>query len=104
MGMRVSTSDRDVVVRSRADGLTELSPRLSPLRLDERWMVITTVVIAAWGFYLAGVMPASVLAAVLTCCLVGDFAIGAKALFLSVVRPPAKVIPVTRFARPQRRD
>jgi len=101
------SSDRDVVVRSRSDGLTELSPKRLPLRLDERWMVITTVVIAAWGFYLAGVMPAPVLGVVLTCCLVGDFAIGAKGLFLSVLRPPGKVIPVTRSTRPRppfRRD
>ena len=98
------SSDRDVVVRSRADGITELSPKLSPLHLDERWVVITTVAIAAWGFYLAGVMPAKVLAAILTFCLVGDFALGAKALFLSVTRPPAKVIPVARFTRPRRRE
>jgi hypothetical protein len=102
--MRISSSDRDVLVRSRSDGLTELTPKLAPLRLDERWMVITTVVIASWGFFLAGSMPAPVLALVLTACLVGDIAIGAKTLMLTLLRPPAKVILVPRFERLRRRD
>lgn len=100
--MRVPASDRDVVVHSRRDGVTALSPKLAPLRLDERWMVITTVVIASWGFFLAGAMPAPVLALVLTACLVGDVAIGAKALILALLRKPAEVIEVARFDRHRR--
>lgn len=101
--MRSPSSERDVLIRSRSDGLTELSPKLAPLQLDERWMIITTVVIASWGFYLAGTMPALVLAAVLTCCLIGDVALGAKTLLLALLRPPAKVISVPRFDRLRRR-
>jgi hypothetical protein len=97
--MRVLPSDRDVLVRSRDDGVTELYPKLSPLEVDERWMIITTVLIASWGFYLAGAMPAPVLALVLTACLVGDVALGAKALVLTLLRKPAKVIQVARFDR-----
>jgi hypothetical protein len=97
--MRLPPSDRDVVVRSRDDGVTELSPKLSPLQIDERWMIITTVVIASWGFFLSGKMPAPVLALVLTACLVGDIAIGAKAVLLAVLRKPAQVIQVARFDR-----
>jgi hypothetical protein len=104
--MRIPSSDRDVLIRNRSDGLTELTPKLAPLRLDERWMVITTVVIASWGFYLAGSMPAPVLALLLTACLVGDVAIGAKTVILALLRPPAKVIPipVPRFERLRRRE
>jgi len=101
------SSDRDVVVRSRSDGLTELSPKRTPLQLDERWMLITIVVIAAWGLFLAGVMHAVLLAFVLTVCLFGDLLFGARSFLLSVLRPPGKVIPVTRLSRPRlpsRRD
>jgi hypothetical protein len=101
--MRVLPSDRDVLVRSRDDGVIELSPKIAPLHLDERWMIITTVLIASWGFYLAGSMPAPVLALILTACLVGDVALGAKALVLSLLRKPAQVIEVARFDRRFRR-
>ncbi len=101
--MRIPSSDRDVLVRSRSDGLIELTPKLSPMQVDERWMIITTVLIASWGFYLSGSMPAPVLALVLTCCLVGDVALGAKAILLALLRPQAQVIEVSRFDRSRRR-
>jgi hypothetical protein len=100
--MRIPSSDRDVLIQSRRDGLTELTPKLAPMQLDERWMIITTVVIASWGFFLTGTMPAPVLALVLTACLVGDIGLGAKAVLLALLRPPAKVIPVPRFERRRR--
>ncbi len=101
------SSDRDVVVRSRSDGLTELSPRRWSLGLEERWMILSIVVIAAWGFFLAGALPAALLAVILTVCLFVDLAIGARGVFFSALRPPGKVIPVARFSRtrrPLRRD
>jgi hypothetical protein len=101
--MRVRSTN-GAILRNRSDGLTELSPRLPPLQIDERWMIITTVVMASWGLFLAGWMPAPVLALVLTCCLVGEIAMGAKALVLSLVRKPAKVIQVARFDRPPRHE
>jgi hypothetical protein len=101
--MKVPASDRHVNVRNRSDGLTELTPKLPALDFDERWMVIVTVTIASWGFYLAGKMPAPVLAAVMTACLVGDLALGARAVVRALLRPPAKVIKIRTLERHRRR-
>ena len=97
--MRVRSTNGAVLVRNRSDGLTELSPRLPQLQGHERWMIITAVFMASWILFLAGWLPAPVLALILTCCLAGEVAMGAKSLLLSFVRKPAKVIPVARFDR-----
>jgi hypothetical protein len=54
---------------------------------------------ASWILFLAGWLPAMVLALVLSCCLAGEIAIGARSLLLTLGRKPAKVIPVARFDR-----
>jgi hypothetical protein len=90
---------REVTIRKRSDGLTELTPRLAPLEITDRWLVIFTVVMAACGFFLTGVMPASVLATVIAACLAGEVVLGAKALVLLLLRPPAEVHEVPRFRR-----
>ena len=90
---------REVTIRRRSDGLTELTPRLAPLGMTDRWIVIFTVVMAACGFFLTGVMPASVLATVIAACLAGEVVLGAKALVLLLLRPPAEVHEVPRFRR-----
>ena len=90
---------REVVIRNRPDGVTDLSPRLRPLNVTERWMVIVAVAFAAWGFFLAGAMPAPVLLIVLSCCLVGEVVVGAKLLLLALLRPQAKVVEIPRFRR-----
>ena len=90
---------REVTIRRRSDGLTELTPRLAPLEITDRWIVIFTVVMAACGFFVTGVMPASVLATVIAACLAGEVVLGAKALVLLLLRPPAEVHEVPRFRR-----
>jgi len=90
---------REVTIRKRSDGLTELTPRIAPLGVTDRWLVIFTVVMAACGFFLTGVMPASVLATVIAACLAGEVVLGAKALVLLLLRPPAEVHEVPRFRR-----
>jgi hypothetical protein len=102
--MRVRSTNSAVLVRNRSDGLTELSPKLPPLQIHERWMIITAVVLTSWGFFLAGWLPAPVLALVLTCCLAGEVVMGARALLVSLVRKPAKVIQVARFDRLRRHE
>jgi len=93
---------REVWIRRRSDGVTELSPRLAPLAVSDRWLVIFTVVIASFGLFLAGVLPVLVLGAVVAACLVGEVVLGAKALVLIVLRPPAQVHEVPRFAHGRR--
>jgi hypothetical protein len=89
---------REVWIRRRPDGVTELSPRLAPLDPGDRWLIIFTVVISACGFFLAGVMPAEVLASLFAACLAGEVVLGAKALVLALLRPLAPVHEVPRFA------
>lgn len=88
---------RDVWIRRRSDGVTELTPRLAPLEAPDRWLIIFTVVMAASGFYMAGVMPAAVLGSVVAACLVGEVVLGAKAVVLVLLRPLAQVHEVPRF-------
>ena len=90
---------REVTIRKRSDGLTELTPRLAPLEITDRWIVIFTVVMAACGFFVTGVMPASVLATVIAACLAGEVVLGAKAVVLLLLRPLAEVHEVPRFRR-----
>jgi hypothetical protein len=93
---------REVWIRRRKDGVTELSPRLAPLDIADRWLVIFTVVIVSGGFFLAGALPAAVLGAFLAACLAGEVVLGAKALVLVLLRPPAEVLHVPRFAARRR--
>lgn len=90
---------QEVWIRTRADGVTELTPKLAPLDVGDRWLVIATVVMSASGFFMAGAMPASILAAVVASCVAGEIVLGAKALLLAVARPRAEVHEVPRFGR-----
>ncbi len=90
---------REVWIRRRSDGVTELTPRLAPLEVGERWLVIVTVLIAAAGLFTSGVMPAAVLGSLAAVCLAGEVVLGAKAVVLALVRPLAEVHEVPRFAR-----
>ena len=90
---------RAVWIIRRADGITELAPTIAPLDAGDRWMVIATVVIAASGFFMTGVMPAEVLGTVVAASLAGEVVLGAKALVLAILRPQAEVYEVPRFAR-----
>ena len=97
--MRLSSPERDVLIRNRSDGVTELSPRLSPLEPADRWAIIVTVAIAAWGFFLAGTMPGVVFLVVLAFCLVGELVLGAKLLLLALLRPQADVVKIPQAPR-----
>ena len=79
--------------------MTELTPRLAPLGVTDRWLVIFTVAMAACVFFIAGVMPAAVLATVIAACVAGEVVLGAKALVLLVLRPLAEIHEVPRFRR-----
>lgn len=90
---------REVWITRRSDGVTELTPRLCPLDVGERWVVIATVVICAAGFFTTGFMPAPVLGTILAACLAGEVVLGAKAVVLALVRPLAEVHDVSRSPR-----
>lgn len=85
---------RPVTIRNRGDGLVEIAPRLSPLGATERMLVITSVLFVAAGLFVAGLMPAMVLAAIAACSLAGEVVLGLKALLLVLLRPPAQVVEV----------
>ncbi len=91
---------RPVTIRYRGDGLVEIAPRLSPLDATERMLVITSVLLVAGGLFVAGLMPAMVLAAIAACSLAGEVYLGLRALALVLLRPPAQVVEVrVRAAR-----
>jgi hypothetical protein len=93
---------RDVWIRNRPDGITELSPQLSQVESGERWLVIFTFVMATCGFFVAGAMPAEVLAVLVACCVAGEVVLGAKAALLVLLRPLAQVHEVPRWRLPRR--
>jgi hypothetical protein len=80
-----------VTIRNRTDGVTELSPRIAPLDREERALVIVTVLMAASAFFVSGVLPIAVLAALLAACIAGELVLGVKALVLALRRPLADV-------------
>lgn len=93
---------REVWIRKRSDGVTELTPRLAPLDVGDRWLIIVTVVISAAGLFTAGILPAPVLATILAACIAGEIVLGAKALVLALLRPLAEVHEVPRFVERRR--
>jgi hypothetical protein len=100
--MKGPAAMREVWIRRRADGVTELSPTIAPLEIGDRWLIIVTVFIAAAGFFIAGAMPAAVLGALVAACIVGEVVLGAKAVVLVLLRPPAQVHEVPRFVARRR--
>ncbi|HET8540473.1 MAG TPA: hypothetical protein VFL83_11435 [Anaeromyxobacter sp.] len=93
---------RDVTIRCRADGITELTPTLAPLEPGDRLMVIVTVLMVTGGLFLCGVVPAPVGAAVLASCVAGDVVLAVKAAVLALVRPMAPVHEVPSFRHRRR--
>ncbi len=94
---------RDVVVRSRADGITELVPRLAPLAASDRLIVIVTVLLVTGGFFVSGGIPVGVAGAIAGSCIVGEIVLGMKAAALALLRPAAQVHEVPKFAARSRR-
>jgi len=88
---------RHVWIRIRPDGVTELSPELAPLERDDRRVVTFTLMIVTLGFFMAGFIPPAVVPTVAISCLAGEMILGAKALVLAVLRPPAEVLEVARW-------
>jgi hypothetical protein len=82
---------REVWIRNRPDGVTELSPKLAALDSGDRWLVIVTVVITASGVFTVGALPAAVLGTIVAATLAGEVVLGAKALVLALSRPRAEV-------------
>jgi hypothetical protein len=90
---------RDVTIRSRADGIIELAPKLAPLEAGDRLMVIVTVLLVTGGLFLCGAVPAPVAGALVVSCVAGEVVLGLKAAALVLLRPVAQVLEVPRFAR-----
>lgn len=86
---------RNVTIRSRADGITELAPTLQPLAAVERLIVIATVLFVTGGLFLSGFVPAGVAAAIGATCVAGEVVLGVKALALALLRPLAPVVEVS---------
>ncbi len=95
---------RNVTIRKRADGITELAPALRPLEPADRALVIGTVLFVTGGLFLSGVVPAGAAAAIGACCVVGEVVLAVKAAALALLRPPAPVyeIPQVRARRRSR--
>jgi hypothetical protein len=94
---------REVWIRNRPDGVTELSPKLAAMEVGDRWLVIVTVVIAASGLFTVGALPAAVLGTFVAAALAGEVVLGAKALVLALSRPLADVHEVPRWDPRRRR-
>lgn len=81
----------DVSIRTRDDGLVELTPKLAPMDPLGRCLVIVTVLFSALGFYVAGSMPAEALGAIVAFSVAGDLFLGLRAVALALLRPAAEV-------------
>ena len=90
---------RDVTIRSRGDGITELTPKIAPLEPGDRLMVIVTVLLVTGGLFLCGAIPAGVGGAVIASCVAGEVVLAVKAAALALLRPVAPVHEVPAFAR-----
>jgi hypothetical protein len=90
---------RDVIIRSRSDGIVELAPKLAPLEAGDRLMVIVTVLLVTGGLFLCGVLPPAVGGAVVASCIAGEVVLGLKAAALALLRPAAQVHEVPYFSR-----
>lgn len=88
----------DVTIRSRADGVVELAPKLAALAPADRLLVIGTVLLSVGGLFLCGVVPAGVAGAVALSSIAGECVLAVKAAVLVLLRPPAQVHEVPRFA------
>ncbi len=82
---------RNVTIRSRADGITELAPVLAPLDPTLRVFVIGSVLAVTWILFLYRAVPAGVAAAVAASCLAGELVLALKAIALALLRPLAPV-------------
>ena len=87
----------DVTIRSRADGIIELGPKLTPLDPQDRLMVIVTVLLATGGLFVCGAIPAEVGGAITLSSIAGEIVLGLKAAALALLRPAAQVLEVPRF-------
>lgn len=89
----------DVTIRSRADGIIEVAPRIAALETGDRLLVIVTVLLVTGGLFLCGLLPAAVAGTIALSCVAGDALIWLKAGLLAVFRPAAEVHEVPSFAR-----
>jgi hypothetical protein len=94
---------RHVIVRSRADGVVELAPRLAPLEPGDRLILIVTALLVTGGFFMCGLLPPAVAAVVAASCVAGDVVLAVKAVALALLRPAAKVVRVWDFDPRRRR-
>ncbi len=83
---------RDVTIRCRADGIIELSPRLAPLKGEDRVIVVVTVLLVTGGLFLSGALPPAVAGVVMASCVVGDAVLAVKRGALALFRPVAEVL------------
>jgi uncharacterized membrane protein len=87
----------DVAIRSRADGIVELTPRAAALPAGDRILLVTGLVLVASGLFVSGVLRAEALAAIVLSALAGELVVGAKSAILAILRPRAEVHEVARF-------
>jgi hypothetical protein len=87
----------DVAIRSRSDGIVELSPRAAALPPGERILVVTGLVLVASGLFVSGALRAEALAAIVLSALAGELAVAVKSAVLVLLRPRAEVHEVARF-------
>ncbi len=88
---------RNVTIRKRADGVTELAPTLRPLDPADRAAVIGTVLFVTGGLFLSGAVPAGVAAAIGASCIAGEVVLAVKAAALALLRPAAAVHDLPRL-------
>jgi hypothetical protein len=88
---------RHVIVRSRSDGVVELTPRLAPLDAGDRAILIVTVLLVTGGLFMCGLLPPGVAVAMAASCVAGEVFLTVKAVGLALLRPAAKVLEVGQF-------
>lgn len=88
---------RDVTIRNRADGLVELGPRLAALAPGDRLLVVGSLIIAACGLFVSGVLRAEAVGVIVVSALAGELVLAVKGGILALLRPRAEIHEVPRL-------
>lgn len=79
------------IQNNRNGGMARIEPRLARIDAFDRFLFVTPVMFTAFGYFLAGVLPVEVFAAIAASCFIGDALIAVRNLLRIQTRDVAPV-------------